>query len=51
LNDVAVTVRLFQFPGKRWLNNFNSPLIGGGGVAEMCRMVEFHTDFTQNDRA
>lgn len=49
LNPKLITVRLFQFPGKRWLSNFNSPLIVGVGVAEMCRMVEFHRDFTQPD--
>jgi len=28
-----------------------TPLIGSGTVAEMGRMVEFHTDFTQRDRS
>jgi hypothetical protein len=35
------------FPvSQAWHEIFNSPLIGGGGVAEMGRMVEFHTDLT-----
>ncbi len=47
--------RLLTSPPSRSDRNFEadaiSPLIGSGGVAEMCRMVEFHTDFTQNDRS
>ena len=36
----------------QWLSQANdSLLIGGGGVTEMRRMVEFHTDFTQNNRS
>ena len=32
--------------------NVNGPAIWSGvGVAEKWRMVEFHTDFTQNDRS
>jgi hypothetical protein len=38
------------YAASRFHRNFvadeKTPLIGGGGVAEMWRMVEFHTDLT-----
>jgi hypothetical protein len=38
--------RKFVAHWQAWRGIFSSPLIGGGGVAEMGRMVEFRTDLT-----
>ena len=54
MNDVAGTIhiRTEAAPDILGISPNSAPhektLIGGGGVAEMWRMVEFHTDFTQS---